>query len=64
VLCDLSSGQEMRSFVTASLKPARSFGEVWSGDAGDSKSHCQVVRLRGTIKMLAIVQLVGNETYG
>lgn len=42
------SAQDMRSLVCAFVKPAREEGLVRKGEAGDSKSHCQVVMFRGT----------------
>jgi hypothetical protein len=41
----------MRALVTASLKPAERSGEVCKGEAGDSNSHCHVVKFRGTARV-------------
>lgn len=47
-MCAFMSAHEMRSLVLAFVKPASEEGFVWRGEAGDSKSHCQVVKFRGT----------------
>ena len=53
------SAHEIRSLVCAFVKPAREEGLVRRGEAGDSKSHCQVVIFRGTIESDSLVTTVG-----